>query len=297
MSTADREIRAVANLPRRERAPGFAVAQLHPEVVGGGMNPILQIDAFALAQPVFKPHPHAGFSAVTYILPESPIGFINRDSFGDRTRIAPGALHWTAAGRGILHEEVPEVLGTAALGLQIFVDLPQSLRWMEPQRLHLDAQRIPGHSHDGVELRIVVGESNGLRSPLTPPTPGVRLIDVTLASGAVFEQGLDPAENAFLYLLGGAARAGSNAVQLVAFDLATTTSGTRLRIHAGEGGARLVLLGGIVLDQPVVSGGPFVFSSDADLARAVSDYQAGRMGRLAASRYDARGLPVVPHAG
>jgi len=65
-----RGIRHIASMPRQSRGLGFEVAQLHAEAIDGGMDPYLQIDAFALSEPFFAPHPHAGFSAVTYILPE-----------------------------------------------------------------------------------------------------------------------------------------------------------------------------------------------------------------------------------
>jgi redox-sensitive bicupin YhaK (pirin superfamily) len=198
-----RTIRKVAHLPRQPRTPGFAMAQLHPELIDGGFDPFLQIDAFALAEPVFKPHPHAGFSAVTYILPESPIGFINRDSLGGRVLIPPGALHWTTAGSGLHHEEVPEQRGVAALGLQMFIDLPGALRGVEPGWLHLDPGDVPHTNDNGADVRVVLGASYAVASPLSPPTPGVFLIDVKLDAGATFVHNIDPAANAFLYMLDG----------------------------------------------------------------------------------------------
>lgn len=290
----ERRIRAVVNLPRQPRAEGFNVAFLHPEAVGGGFDPFLQIDAFALAAPVFKPHPHAGFSAVTYILPESPIGFINRDSLGARQRIGPGALHWTAAGSGVLHEEVPEQLGIAALGLQMFIDLPMSQKEAPPACLHLDEDEIPQVQINGAEIRAVVGDSNGAVSPLRSPTPGVRLIDVTLSPGGCFTQALEGAESANIYILDGDAKVGPNQTRLIAFDLAATDpEGTTLTIHPGPKGARLILFGGLPLGQPIVAQGPFVMATQEQMRRAVSNYTTGRMGSLVPNHYAADGVPVL----
>lgn len=290
----ERSIRAAVHLPRQQRAPGFEVALLHPESVGGGFDPFLQIDAFALAAPVFKPHPHAGFSAVTYILPDSPIGFINRDSLGGRQRIGPGALHWTAAGRGLLHEEVPEQLGVAALGLQMFIDLPLSHKEAEPFWLHLKADEIPRVQIDGADIRAVVGASNGAASPLQSPTPGVRLIDVDVAPGGRFAQTLEADESASLYILSGSATAGPEGAELRAFDLAATQeNGDALVLRAGDRGVRFVLFGGAPLRQPIVSQGPFVMATHEQMRRAVESYTTGRMGRLDANRYAADGRPVL----
>jgi redox-sensitive bicupin YhaK (pirin superfamily) len=287
----ERTIRTVAHLPRQPHAEGFAVAFLHRETVGGGFGPFLQIDAFALAQPVFKPHPHAGFSAVTYILPESPIGFINRDSLGDRTRIGPGALHWTAAGSGLLHEEVPERLGTAALGLQMFIDLPAAAKHMAPQVIHIDAEDIPVAHFDGGSVRVVVGEANNVSAAIDPPTPNTLLIDITLAPGGRFAQALDAHDEACVYLLAGSATVGET--ELAAFDLAASAlDGERLSLVAGPEGARAILFGGRPLDQPVVARGPFVLASEAALRTAMNDYAAGRMGSLTANRFDPAGVPI-----
>lgn len=290
----ERQFRCVINLPRQSRAPGFEVAFLHPEAVGNSFDPFLQIDAFALAEPVFKPHPHTGFSAVTYILPESPIGFINRDSLGNRQRIAPGSLHWTAAGSGLLHEEVPEQLGVAAIGLQMFIDLPLAEKEAPPRWLHLDAGDVPRVHAGEADIRVVVGASNGTSSPLQSPTPGVRLIDVTVSPGGHFLQDLAAGENANIYVLSGSATLGGNPTSLEAFDLATTTvRETLLTMRAGPNGARFILFGGMPLNQPIVSQGPFVTSTQEQMRRAIASYTSGVMGRLAPNSYTADGRPVL----
>ncbi|MFB2920991.1 MULTISPECIES: pirin family protein [Aerosakkonema] len=100
---------------------GFSDYNLHDQL-GVSLDPFLNLVDFHMSQPTFKPHPHAGFSAVTYMFEDSEGAFINRDSLGDRSRIAPGDLHWTQAGSGMLHEEVPERAGVDCHGLQMFVN-------------------------------------------------------------------------------------------------------------------------------------------------------------------------------
>lgn len=292
-----REIRAVAHAPRAERARGFDVAFLRPEAIGGGMDPFLHIDAFALSEPVFAPHPHAGFNAVTYIFPESPIGFVNRDSLGTRNRIAPGALHWTMAGNGIVHEEVPEQRGTAALGLQIFINLPSTLRHAAPRAIHAEPREIPVAVRDGVTVRAVIGASNGIHSPVSVPTPGVRLIDVTLSPGSAFEQALDPADNAFLWVFDGDAvastPAGRTALPTFSF-VGYENAGERIRLLGGRNGARFALFSGPPLGGPIAVRGPFVMGTAAELDAAYERFRKGGMGALAPSTYLPDGRPFAP---
>jgi redox-sensitive bicupin YhaK (pirin superfamily) len=283
-----RNIRATASAPRAERGLGFNVAFLRPEPIGGGMDPFLQVDAFALAEPVFAPHPHAGFNAVTYIFPESPIGFINRDSLGTRNRIGPGALHWTMAGSGILHEEVPEQRGVAALGLQIFVNLPAALKHAAPRFIHAEVENLPVLVRDGTTVRAVIGSSNGIASPLAVPTPGVRLIDVTLSPGSRYEQELEHLDNAFLWIFSGTATAVTprGSVPLASFDhVGYANDGDRICLEGGPDGARLVLFAGPPLDEPIAARGPFVMATADDLDKAFANYRSGKMGTLTPTVY------------
>ena len=106
----------VSHVQRHRRSEGLSVAQLHQEHLPRHRDPFLAFDPFEMAQPFFPPHPHAGFSAVTSMLPESANGFVNRDSRGATVDILPGDLHRTAAGSGILHEETPMRRGVACHG-------------------------------------------------------------------------------------------------------------------------------------------------------------------------------------
>jgi redox-sensitive bicupin YhaK (pirin superfamily) len=260
------------------------------------MDPFLQIDAFALSEPFFAPHPHAGFSAVTYILPESPAGFINRDSLGGRQRIAPGALHWTTAGRGVQHEEVPELRGTAVLGLQMFVNLAARDKQMAPGFIHLEPDEMPAHRSEGAVARVVFGSSNGLSSPARTPTAGARLIDIELAPGGTFVQELELSENCFVWVFAGSAVAETPDGDrlLSTFDFAGyEPEGMRVALRGGPDGARIALCGGPPLNEPVVASGPFVMTTAEQIQQAIAGYRSGAMGHLSKSRYGADGRPFA----
>lgn len=275
---------AITHVTRHRKSAELSIAQLRMEHLPDHMDPFLAFDHFEMAQPFFPPHPHAGFSAVTYIFPESPNGFCNRDTLGARVTIDPGDVHWTAAGRGLMHEEVPIKRGIVCHGLQIFVNLHSSKKWMAPQILHADAHEIPRVSAGGAEVRVIAGSHDGTLAALRPPTD-VTLLDIVLGPGAVFLHHPEAGETRFVYVIDGIVEAGPEhgAKRLAKGDAAgLSATGDEVRLRTGSG-AHVVVAGGRPLREPVVFDGPFCMNTRQDIARAFDDFQAGKMGRLQAS--------------
>lgn len=269
-------------LERHMFAPGLSVAGARGDSLPDHLDPYLNFDHFEMTQPVFPPHPHAGFSAVTYMFPQSENGFINRDSRGDRIEILPGDLHWTAAGSGILHEETPIQRGVVCNGLQIFVNLHSSKKWMPPEVLHLEAGQIPRIQKSGGDVRVVLGRHGDHASPLAPPT-SVTLIDVVLEPGARFEHAVPAGESRFLYVVSGQVECESDGAPalLNQGDVAGfAATGDRLAVVAPQVAAHFIVAGGTPLREPIVFKGSFCMNSAEDIERAVRAYETGKMGRL-----------------
>ncbi len=275
---SDRSIHSITQAHTNRLGAGLITHDVSEVQLGKDIDPFIIVSLYDMTGPTFPPHPHAGFSVATYILPESAIGFINQDSIGHRNRIAPGSLHWTTAGSGVLHEEQPESLGAIARGFQIWIDLPQKDRLMTPDARHITAENVPTLSKDGTTIRAVLGASNGLTSPLTVPTP-VRLIDVTLAPDSTFSQTLDKNENAFIIMLAGEADI-NGAIARTNDIIRTKAGGTTLRIIAGAEGGRFILFAGEPLRQSRVQRGPFIASNPSELNGFMTAYASGRFGRL-----------------
>ncbi|WP_061291535.1 pirin family protein [Azotobacter vinelandii] len=146
-------------------------------------DPFLGVDHAWMSGPTFPPHPHAGFSAVSYLFLDSETGINNRDNIGTHNLIRPGGLHWTTAGRGVIHEEVPAETGKTVHSLQVFVDLPSERKDIEPFPLILEPQDVPVVQLPGVKVRVPLGSFADARSPLTPPT-NVTMLDISLEEGA-----------------------------------------------------------------------------------------------------------------
>lgn len=271
---------AARSLSHQAVAQGLAIAKVHPQHLGWPLDPFLQVDWFRMSQPFFPPHPHAGFSAVTYMLPGSPGGFVNRDSLGHRNLISPGALHWTEAAHGVMHEEVPIERGVECHGLQIFVNLPAARKHDAPAAYHAEPADVPTVERDGGRVRCYVGHFDGQRAALAPKTT-CALWDVAVDAGASLSLPLPRDWNATLLLVAGdLMEGGQRANGPAAIGLA---AGDAIVLHAGATPVHAVLLAGPPLDEPVVAGGPFVMTSAEDIADAKRRFARGEMGRLEAS--------------
>lgn len=240
-----------------------------------GMGHVLNIDHFQMSEPTFPPHPHAGFSAVTYMLPWSAGGFINRDSHGDRSLISPGALHWTLAGSGMMHEEIPEVPGTRCEGLQIFVKLPEPLELSEPRAFHVGSSEVPTARFDGGHARVLVGRFAGVEAPI-PSYAEVTMAHVQV-DGRVRLQ-VPPRLHAFGVVLRGRGRVQGEAAEV---HHAFAAAPPMLSVE-GEGLHILIAWSEPMARTPTFRG-PFCMFRPERLAQAAIDVATGKMGQLVPS--------------
>lgn len=273
-----RSVLSVDTLPAQHHGRLLVTRDVQWSPARSDLDPFIAVSLYDMRGPTFPPHPHAGFMVATYIVPESPIGFVNQDSMGTRNRIAPGALHVTVAGRGLLHEEQPEVDGKLARGFQVWIDLPDDQRETAPQALHLAPEAAPRQTLAGGEVRVVLGEAAGLRSPLDLPTDA-GLVDVDLGARASWVHGLPAGRNAFVVVRDGAVVV--NGRRAAAGSLVRTRNdGERLTFCTEDAGVRLTLFTGTPLVQPRVLHGPFVARDAEQAARFLRDHANGRFGAL-----------------
>jgi redox-sensitive bicupin YhaK (pirin superfamily) len=256
-------------------------------IPGFSLDPFLNLDDFRMSEPTFPPHPHAGFSAVTYMFEGSRGSFTNRDSLGDESVIGPGTLHWTQAGRGMIHEEIPVTRGVECHGLQMFVNLAAEHKAAAPRAFHVEARDVPEVAPAaGARVRVLAGSFSGARSPLSELLTPVLLLDVHLVEGARVEIPIDPDWTCFAMAISGTGSAGPSTEQrsITAHEaIGFAGDGDHVALEAGSGGLHVLLAAGRPLGEPVVFGGPFVMTSREEIAAAVARYERGEMGRLAPS--------------
>jgi hypothetical protein len=262
----------------------------HPEHLGL-IDPFIGVDAFYMPQNFFLPHPHGGMSAVTLLFDDSPGGVLNRDSQGDHSVIAPGDLHWTQAGSGIVHEETPSQAGQPAVGLQIFVNMARSHKQDLAAVFKVTGPDMPVWEQDGVRVKVAAGRFRDLASPINADsrwaTP-VDLLNVQIPAGATFHWPLEHAKNGFVLVLAGtltSAEHAATAPQALVLSPAQRGDAGQgmVALEAGAQGAHAVCFSGLPLREPVVPYGPFIGNSREDIAVYAHAFQSGAMGELSAS--------------
>jgi redox-sensitive bicupin YhaK (pirin superfamily) len=278
-----RGIKAVVPMPYHgfDASSGAYMLRTNP----ADISPFIGIDSFTMPQPFFGPHPHAGMSAVTLMLPEADGGFINRDSLGDRSLIEPGDLHWTQAGRGMMHEEVPSEPGKAARGMQVFVNLSQANKQADPVAFHVNRADMPVVPVEGGSVRVVAGEFAGQASPIARDAcwlTKVNMLDITLSPGASVNLPVQTGDNAFFVVFSGSfsAPAQQSIAQAAIIFEAT---GAVAQVQAGDQTLRGVFFSGSPIQEPMFPKGPFMGNTAHDVAEYAARFQRGEMGQLAKS--------------
>lgn len=269
---------------RAHLGDAFSARRVIPERFGDSADPIMGFDHYRMDGVTFAPHPHAGFSAISYLFEDSAGGLRNRDSLGHDFVIEPGGIVWTQAGSGVIHDELPAEAGRQVHGLQIFINLSAANKQGEPQVLRLAADDVPvWTSAHGSDLRVVVGEYQGVASPLEP-TEAAQLFDLSLVAGDEITLPLEAGWDMLVYAEGGAAkvRAEDAEASLAAGDavVAVARDAPGEVYVASEPGARVVILAGRALREPVFQHGPFIMNHEADIHAAIARYQRGGMGVL-----------------
>jgi redox-sensitive bicupin YhaK (pirin superfamily) len=253
------------------------------------IDPFIGIDSYTMPQPFFGPHPHAGMSAVSLMLPEADGGFINRDSLGDHSIIRPGDLHWTQAGRGMMHEEIPAEPGKAARGMQVFVNMSRANKQADPVAFKVKHEDMPTVNFEGGSLRVVTGEFDGQSSPIAQDPrwlTRVNMLDVTLQAGASVSIPVVSGDNAFFVIRSGVfEHSGRTDIEqsAIIFEATNAPGMCAARLTAGSQALRGVFFSGTPIKEPKVSGGPFTGNSEEDIAAYKRAFMRGEMGHLEAS--------------
>lgn len=273
--------------------PGSGAEIDHLKASREQLDPFIVADHFRMWQPTFGPHPHAGFSAVTYLFEDSQTGFRNRDSRGQQNLIQPGDLHWTLAGAGVMHEEIPMVPGKIAHGLQMFVNLPAIAKHMPPAAMHVASADMPRIPFGDGQAKLVFGQwavpqsahapahapagACALHTAVATPAPGdATLIDVWLPAGGKVAVQLPSGQQGVVIVIEGQAQI--DGLNAPAWSVAAG-SNFMLTAPASEP-VRVALLAGTPFREPIFMQGPFAMATAADLQRAMARYQAGEMGHL-----------------
>lgn len=266
---------------------GFPVRSLFSYAQGNGFDPFLLLDyagphqfAPAEAKRGVGEHPHRGFETVTIVYQGE---LEHGDSSGSHGSIGPGDVQWMTAASGIVHEEFHSARfsregGTLEM-VQLWVNLPAKDKLSPPHYQGILDAQIPHVplADDGGAARVIAGEFQGVRGPANTFTP-VNVWDLQLNAGRSINLPLPGRHTSLAVVQRGDVTINDRpcaAVELVQFS----ADGDRVQLRATTP-ARLLILTGEPLKEPVVGQGPFVMNTREQIREAIDDYQAGRMGRL-----------------
>jgi redox-sensitive bicupin YhaK (pirin superfamily) len=245
------------------------------------LDPFLMLDHFSSDKPEdygagFPEHPHRGFETVTYMRQ----GRIrHRDSAGNEGLVSDGGVQWMTAGRGVIHSEMPEQREGRMAGFQLWLNLPARDKLRAPWYLDVQGADVPQFERDGVTVRVIAGESHGVKGAVQREVTEPLYLDLELPPGATFEQPLPATHNAFVYVYEGGLRfdTGCQVLSGRMAILANTPGSDGVRLQAAEAPTRALLIAGQPLGEPIAQYGPFVMNTEAELVQAVRDFQAGRL--------------------
>jgi len=247
-------------------------------------DPFLMLDEFFSDDPDdylrgFPSHPHRGFETVTYMLDGH---MRHEDSVGHRGDLGPGDVQWMTAGRGIIHSEMPQQTEGRMRGFQLWINLPAKEKMKPAAYRDIPAREIPTVPlESGGEARVIAGTlvqgEHRTYGPIQGLSTEPLYLDVHLPAGANFAAPVTAEHQAFLYLYDGEATVGDDPQDLPRRAAGLLSDGDTIQVQAGSEGARLLLLAGKPLGEPVAQHGPFVMNTREEIEQALADYRDGTL--------------------
>jgi redox-sensitive bicupin YhaK (pirin superfamily) len=246
------------------------------------LDPFLLFDHFGSDDPDdylagFPMHPHRGIETVTYMM----AGLVDhKDSLGNSGTVGAGDVQWMTSGSGILHEEMPRPKDGKMYGFQLWVNLPAKLKMTRPRYQDVPSAGIPEVvREDGVRIRVIAGEVDGMRGAVTEIYADPEYLDVSVPPGRSFGQPVPEGHTAFAYVFEGeavfGADAGGGGTTVPATRLAVFGDGDAVNVQAQNRSVRFLLLSGRPLGEPVARYGPFVMNTKEEIAQALADLRNG----------------------
>ncbi|MEE1930151.1 pirin family protein [Streptomyces sp. TRM 70351] len=289
-----RPVLAVTTAPSGFEGEGFPVRRAFAGIRYEHLDPFIMMDQmgevdYAPGEPKGTPwHPHRGFETVTYLIDGT---FVHQDSEGGGGTITDGDTQWMTAGSGLLHIEAPpeELVMNGGLfhGLQLWVNLPAKDKMTDPryQDIRGGEVKLLTTPDGGALLRLIAGDLDGHAGPGITHTP-ITMVHATVSPGAEVTLPWRADWNALAYVLTGRGTVGPDRRPVGLGQTAVYGAGSSvtLRADAGAEPLEVVLLGGRPIREPMAHYGPFVMNSHAELTQAFDDFQAGRLGRIPATR-------------
>lgn len=244
------------------------------------MDPFLMLDEIRSVDSAdyvggFPPHPHRGIETLTYMLAG---GFVHEDNMGHREALRDGGAQWMSSGRGVIHSELPLIHEGLLHGFQLWINLAAAQKMRAPAYKQATREELPQVTLDnGTALRSFGGTwdiaGKTLVSPLANFSSNARALDVTLPANTALQIAVPHDDTVLAYVFEGSLITEHKKIEPQ--HIVRYSAGDTVQLHAGENGARLLLLTGTPLGEPIAQHGPFVMNTEAEIQQAIEDYRAG----------------------
>lgn len=226
-------------------------------------------------------HPHRGFETVTVVYSGE---VEHRDSTGKGGVIGPGDVQWMTAGAGILHEEFHSAEFTRSGGelkmIQLWVNLPAKDKMAAPGYQSITADLIPRVAlpDNAGHVRVIAGDYADVSGPARTFSP-LNVWDMQLTQGRNVSLHLPAGWSTALVVLEGEISVNGAEKAREGQLVVLSQQGETLHLSA-TADAKVLLLAGEPLGEPIVGYGPFVMNSKTQIAEAVRDFNSGRFGQI-----------------
>lgn len=241
------------------------------------LDPFLMLDEFGSEDANdyiagFPAHPHRGFQTVTYML-TGKMG--HKDSVGNQGVIEDGGLQWMNAGKGIIHEEMPQQTEGRMRGFQLWVNLPAKDKMSDP-----GYQDIPSAEINEVKIgndsiaRVLAGELNGQLGAVTTQAVKPQFYDLHLAENESIDIDVMKGHNGFIYVYEGKLSVANKEINKGQLGVLSIEDILSINTKVA---AKAIVVTGKPIGEPVEQYGPFVMNTMAEINQALADYQANRL--------------------
>lgn len=246
-------------------------------------DPFLMLDEFGSENPDeyiagFPPHPHRGFETVTYMLEGR---MRHEDHMGNVGLLQGGGVQWMTAARGVIHSEMPEQEEGAMRGFQLWLNLPAKSKMGDAGYDDIQPERIPRiTTQNGVDVVVIAGQFDegqtsqpgAVQRPDTEP----QYFDFHMPAGSHISPRVADGHRVLLYVYEGEVEMAGQPQKLGTSRLARLSESGEIQLNT-QAGARVLLIAGKPLGEPIVQYGPFVMNSREEIEQALRDFRDDKL--------------------
>lgn len=213
-------------------------------------------------------HPHRGIETLTYMIEGN---FLHRDSNGNEGSLKAGEVQWMTAGKGILHEEMPMMENGQLWGYQLWINLPEKLKMIEPKYRHIKSEDIPVVKKEGIEVKVISGLFDNIKGPVNSYYP-IDYMDIRIKNGAFQKEGKG---TNLIYVHTGKVQVTTEneEIEVEEGNLALIDEASSFMVKGNNSG--FLYISGEPINEPVARYGPFVMNTMDEILQAIDDFNDG----------------------